>query len=291
MGRSTTVFVGNIAYNTSEEQLQEILSQIGPILSFRVVYDRETGKPKGYAFCEYPDAEMALSAIRNLNGTELNGRTLRVDLADSDKRELGQSAATMDTGNNNTAAASNMNSGNLNVPGGAGNIQGLPNLGAKGSLEQLSYQQIHEIMLQMKALAIQNPDQVRQLLLANPQLTYALLQGQIMLGLAPSTGVPSQPVTPSPGTNNNNVGDTNQAFYNNNVMMSNLPNNIAMGTSVPPNDMMQQATLLQNIINLTPAELESLPPEQRAQVIQLKATLSAQLGQSGLGSSVFPSNG
>lgn len=168
--------------------MQEILSQIGPILSFRVVYDRETGKPKGYAFCEYPDAEMALSAIRNLNGTEFNGRTLRVDLADSDKRELGQSAATMETGNSNASAASNMKTGALNASKGTtGNIQGLSSIATKGSIEQLSYQQIHEIMLQMKALAQQNPEQVRQLLIANPQLTYALLQGQIMLGLAPST--------------------------------------------------------------------------------------------------------
>ncbi|EME30781.1 Cleavage stimulation factor subunit 2 [Galdieria sulphuraria] len=289
MGRSTTVFVGNIAYNTSEEQLQEILSQIGPILSFRVVYDRETGKPKGYAFCEYPDAEMALSAIRNLNGTELNGRTLRVDLADSDKRELGQSAANMETGNNNPSTASNMKAGALNTSGGTGNIQGLSNLGAKGSLEQLSCQQIHEIMLQMKALAQQNPEQVRQLLLANPQLTYALLQGQIMLGLAPPTGWPSQS-TPSSNANNSAGDLMNQTFYPSNVMAPSLSSGFAMGTSLPPNDMIQQAALLQNIINLTPAELESLPPEQRAQVLQLKATLGAQMGQPGLGSSAFSSN-
>lgn len=49
------------------------------------MYDRETGKPKGYGFCEYKDQEMALSAMRNLNGYELNGRALRVDNAASEK--------------------------------------------------------------------------------------------------------------------------------------------------------------------------------------------------------------
>lgn len=56
-------------------------------LSFcgRLVIDRETGKPKGYGFCEYKDEETALSARRNLQGYEINGRQLRVDFAENDK--------------------------------------------------------------------------------------------------------------------------------------------------------------------------------------------------------------
>ena len=51
----------------------------------RLVIDRETGKPKGYGFCEYKDEETALSARRNLQGYEINGRQLRVDFAENDK--------------------------------------------------------------------------------------------------------------------------------------------------------------------------------------------------------------
>lgn len=54
----------------------------------RLVYDRETGKPKGYGFCEYKDQETALSAMRNLNGYEIGGRTLRVDNACTEKSRL-----------------------------------------------------------------------------------------------------------------------------------------------------------------------------------------------------------
>ena len=57
-------------------------------MSFRLVYDRESGKPKGYGFCEYEDQETALSAMRNLNGFEFNGRQLRVDSAAADKGSL-----------------------------------------------------------------------------------------------------------------------------------------------------------------------------------------------------------
>ena len=48
---------------------------------YRLVYDRETGKPKGYGFCEYEDVETAQSAMRNLNNHDFNGRPLRVGVA------------------------------------------------------------------------------------------------------------------------------------------------------------------------------------------------------------------
>lgn len=53
----------------------------------RLVYDRDSGKPKGYGFCEYDDADTAASAIRNLNGFEMNGRSLRVDGAATERRD------------------------------------------------------------------------------------------------------------------------------------------------------------------------------------------------------------
>ncbi|KAF4520389.1 hypothetical protein B566_EDAN016675, partial [Ephemera danica] len=83
-----SVFVGNIPYEATEEKLKDIFSEAGPVLSFKLVYDRETGKPKGYGFCEYKDQETALSAMRNLNGYEIGGRTLRVDNACTEKSRM-----------------------------------------------------------------------------------------------------------------------------------------------------------------------------------------------------------
>jgi RNA recognition motif-containing protein len=82
-----SVFVGNIPYDATEEKLQEIFSQVGPVVSLRLVYDRDSGKPKGYGFCEYDDPDTAASAIRNLNGFEMNGRSLRVDGAATERRD------------------------------------------------------------------------------------------------------------------------------------------------------------------------------------------------------------
>ena len=59
-------------------------SAIKLLILRRLVFDRDTAKPKGYGFCEFADHETALSAVRNLNNTEVGGRPLRIDLADSD---------------------------------------------------------------------------------------------------------------------------------------------------------------------------------------------------------------
>ena len=81
-------FVGNIPYEATEEKLKEIFSSVGPVISFKLVYDRENGKPRGYGFCEFMDPETAMSAMRNLNGYEINGRPLRVDSASTERSEI-----------------------------------------------------------------------------------------------------------------------------------------------------------------------------------------------------------
>ena len=82
---SRTVFVGNIPYDAEDAQIKNILKLVGPYNAFRLKHDKDTEKPKGYGFCEYKDMDIASSALRNLNGYELNGRQLRVDFASDNK--------------------------------------------------------------------------------------------------------------------------------------------------------------------------------------------------------------
>ena len=78
MASDNQVFVGNLIFNTTEEQLREIFQFAGPMKNIRILTDKETGKPKGFAFVEYYDSNTALSAIRRLDQTELNARKLKV---------------------------------------------------------------------------------------------------------------------------------------------------------------------------------------------------------------------
>ncbi|KAF4739151.1 Cleavage stimulation factor subunit 2, partial [Perkinsus olseni] len=57
-------------YDVDEEQLKTIFSTVGPVVSFRLMHDKVTGRPKGYGFCEYADQETAYAAMRNLNNVE-----------------------------------------------------------------------------------------------------------------------------------------------------------------------------------------------------------------------------
>eukprot|EP00249_Psilotum_nudum_P015458 c25337_g1_i1 orf=264-2270(-) len=227
------VFVGNIPYDATEEQLIQICEEVGPVVSFRLVLDRETGKPKGYGFCEFRDEETALSARRNLQGYEINGRQLRVDFAENDKgvdrnreqgrggpgftptidtqkhtsgvRPLGEASFDQPLGITVAAAAAAVMAGALGgsqVPVMTGQGQ-VANLGSNGQphggggvtgstvgndpltnhLAGMSKHQLYEIVSQMKDLIQQNEQQARQILIANPQLTKALFQAQIMLGM------------------------------------------------------------------------------------------------------------
>lgn len=80
--------VGNISYDVTEEQIRQVFSRAGQVVNFRLVHDRDTGRPKGFGFCEFTDPATAATAIRIFNGHELNGRPLRVDSAASSERNM-----------------------------------------------------------------------------------------------------------------------------------------------------------------------------------------------------------
>ena len=63
--RERSVFVGNITYDTTESEVMPILAEVGQILSFKLVRDRETGKHKGYGFCQYTDLQREAAAKIN----------------------------------------------------------------------------------------------------------------------------------------------------------------------------------------------------------------------------------
>ncbi|XP_068661440.1 cleavage stimulating factor 64-like isoform X2 [Aristolochia californica] len=211
------VFVGNIPYDATEEQLIQICEEVGPVVSFRLVLDRETRKPKGYGFCEYKDEETALSARRNLQGYEINGRQLRVDFAENDKgsdrnREQGRGgpglASTTDAqkpsgsgvavhadpslhqsiGIQLALTAASVMAGTLGdrqITIGQSNQMGFQSQSSLGNdplthyLAKMSRSQLYEVMSELKTMAKQNKALARQLLLSSPTLLKAFFQLQM----------------------------------------------------------------------------------------------------------------
>jgi cold-inducible RNA-binding protein len=73
------IFVGNLSYSTNEDALRTLFEQHGEVTSVRMVTDRQTGRPRGFAFVEMANDEEARAAITAINGTDLDGRALKVD--------------------------------------------------------------------------------------------------------------------------------------------------------------------------------------------------------------------
>ena len=78
---STKLYVGNLAFQTTSEELQELFAQAGTVESASVVEDRMTGRSRGFAFVEMSTPEEAAAAIEQMNGREVGGRALKVNEA------------------------------------------------------------------------------------------------------------------------------------------------------------------------------------------------------------------
>ena len=75
------IYAGNLSYQTSEQELREAFEAHGEVQEVSMVQDRETGRPKGFAFVEMPTNGEAEAAIAALNGQDLSGRTITVNEA------------------------------------------------------------------------------------------------------------------------------------------------------------------------------------------------------------------
>jgi RNA recognition motif-containing protein len=75
------IYVGNLPYSTTDEDLRAAFAAYGSVTSARVVFDRETGRSRGFGFVEMANSSEALAAIEALNQTEMEGRQLRINEA------------------------------------------------------------------------------------------------------------------------------------------------------------------------------------------------------------------
>jgi RNA recognition motif-containing protein len=85
------VYVGNLSYNTTEDALRTLFAEFGEIESISMITDRDTGRPKGFAFVEMATEEAAQNSISSLNGKLVDDREIKVDRAkpqaDRDRRD------------------------------------------------------------------------------------------------------------------------------------------------------------------------------------------------------------
>jgi len=263
---SRTVLVDNIPYEYTEEQLKDIFKEVGPVVSFKLAVGRESGRPKTFGYCEYYDIGTAASAVRNLNNYDLGGgRLLRVDFADME-------------------------------PQVDANRQQPAQVSISKTLATMNPTQLLDVIVQMKTLVQSNPDQARIFLSQNPPLTYALFQSMVKLQIADPTTIQRllaqqyaataqptpppqppqmqvrQPYTPAysvPPQPQHQMPPQPQPPIPTQPQLA-LPQIPVQQAGVPLDAHEQQKVLLVQVLKLTQHQIDSLPQQQRENVMALK---------------------
>lgn len=83
------LFVGNLSWNTRDEGLYEAFSQFGEVTEAKVIVDRQTGRSRGFGFVTFASDEAGDDALSGMDGTELDGRTIRVNVAQERRNHSG----------------------------------------------------------------------------------------------------------------------------------------------------------------------------------------------------------
>jgi RNA recognition motif-containing protein len=78
---SNNIYVGNLTFNTSSSDLEHLFAEHGEVTKAQVISDRDTGRSRGFGFVEMASADEARAAIEALNGTNVDGRDLTVNVA------------------------------------------------------------------------------------------------------------------------------------------------------------------------------------------------------------------
>ena len=111
-----SIYVGNLNWAMTSEQLQEVFEKVGAVSSSRVITDRETGRSRGFGFVEM-SVEDANKAVSNLDGQEIEGRNLKVNLAE-DKRKSNSSSGSYNRTSNYNDNDADTDKGNNDYAGG-----------------------------------------------------------------------------------------------------------------------------------------------------------------------------
>jgi cleavage stimulation factor subunit 2 len=254
--------------------------------------DSATGKPKGFGFADFADADAAASAVRNLNDFEIQGRKIRVDWPHAGEKDAAPA------GYDATAAA---NAPPMPMPA----VPALPQLPAgvdlppnlkctdaiSQTLSTLPPQQLLDVLTQMKGLAISDPGRAIELLKQAPQLSYAIFQALILMnlvdpkvlaqvveqtarppsmaGIPPPQQQPPQQYSgfppPIPGQQFQPPRPQPQSQY--------APPPMAQQPTQPQQN---QNDLLQQVLAMDQRTIDSLPPTERLQIMQLRQQMGVR---------------
>ncbi|KAJ2397098.1 hypothetical protein GGI05_000807 [Coemansia sp. RSA 2603] len=247
---SNIVFLGNVAYNTTEEQLRKMLELAGPVVDIKLVFDPQTGRAKGYGFCQYPDANIAASAIKNLNDHLVDGRNIKVGYADRKRvqRSFNTDGTTLGS-----------------VPGEAVS-RSIGSLQVARLVDELGDAERRTLIEQFAQFARANPQEAREELAKNRGLAWALVRAMESEGVV------------DPGR----IAEIKGAGYPQAPVPVPPPEAMAMAAAeaeamVDETSEIDNVDVLRQLLSLTDEQLAQLPEDHRKQIVELKQQLQGSM--------------
>jgi len=263
--------------------MKQLCSQVGRVIKFNIVFDRETGKSKGYGFCEYETSSLVDSAIDLLHDFEHRGASLYLRRPNQENKSA-QKHSNSNGGNNNQNNKKNVDAKKKKklLPTKRKSVDEITRV-----VDAFSVSDKREILSQMKVLIEQNADGAKEILISNPQLAQALLLIQMEFNLvkvqdvqALTESVNNQIVIPNEEeeeetkqqNNNNDDGDED-----NDIAMQTKSNNDnkVNGDQLQKLSQQQQA-VLSKLLKMSDEEIEKLEPDVQARIRGVQAQLAKQ---------------
>ncbi|GIJ88583.1 hypothetical protein Asppvi_007507 [Aspergillus pseudoviridinutans] len=282
-----SVFLGNIPYNLTEEQVKDILSSAGTVTKFRLMMNPETGKPKGYGFADFADADAAASAVRNLNDYEIMGRKIRVDWPHNNEKD----SVPPDYSQTSQLPSQDVQPGqqpSAPLPPLPPGVEVPPHLDCPNAISQtlssLPPNQLLDVLSQMKSLAMTDPARATELLRQAPQLAYAIFQALLLMNLVDYStlgAVVEQAAQPTAAAAPS-APPAAQAFQPFSAVPGQISTPPMASTPFAPQPATQaapqqqvpsQEELLQQVLSMPQSAIDALPPMERNQIMLLRQQL------------------
>lgn len=243
----------------------------------------ETGKPKGYGFADFADADAAASAVRNLNDYEIMGRKIRVDWPHNNEKD----SVPTDYSQESQPVAQDPTPQLQQIPGSAPlpplppGVEVPPHLDAPNAishtLASLPPNQLLDVLTQMKSLAVADPARATELLRQAPQLAYAIFQALLLMNLVEYQllgSIVEQAAQPAP------LQQPAQQFQSYGVPgqigtppVAGTPFAPPPAQPAAPQGVPNQDELLQQVLSMPQATIDALPPMERSQIMLLRQQL------------------
>jgi cleavage stimulation factor subunit 2 len=247
----------------------------------------ETGKPKGYGFADFADADAAASAVRNLNDYEIMGRKIRVDWPHNNEKD----SVPPDYSQTSQLPSQDVQPGqqpSAPLPPLPPGVELPPHLDCPNAISQtlssLPPNQLLDVLSQMKSLAMTDPARATELLRQAPQLAYAIFQALLLMNLVDysTLGAVVEQATQPTAAAAPSAPPAAQAFQPFSAVPGQISTPPMVSTPFAPQPATQaapqqlgpsQEELLQQVLSMPQSAIDALPPMERSQIMLLRQQL------------------